>query len=112
MTLTARRRQVLGAIAAHRGPAAPTAREIGAAVGLASTDSVHYQFTVLKRDGWIEWEPKIPGSLRLANGVFVELHHLVLVEHCPSCEMTLPADHHCERDLKVSIDWTPAGGGE
>lgn len=41
-----------------------------------------------------------------------QLARVVLVAHCPSCEMALPADHHCEADLRTSIEWTPTGGAQ
>ena len=35
----------------------PTVREIGAAVGLRSSATVHYYLTVLEREGYIERRP-------------------------------------------------------
>lgn len=35
-----------------------------------------------------------------------ELARVVPVLPCVPCGLTLPTDHHCEADLKVSLEWT------
>lgn len=43
----------------------PTVREIGEAVGLASTSSVKAHLDTLYREGYITWEPKSPRTIRI-----------------------------------------------
>lgn len=102
MTLTARRRRILGAIASHPRPGAPTYREIGIVAGLSSVSSVRHQLLRLQRDGWLWWDSTRPGSLRLADGVVV-WRSAVGVEPCATCGLTLPTDHHHAADLAVSL---------
>jgi repressor LexA len=44
---------------------APSMREIGEAVGLASTSSVSYQLSVLEREGYLSREPRRPRTAAL-----------------------------------------------
>lgn len=105
MTLTDRRRRVLGAIAYHHGPGAPTYRDIGRVAGLSSVSSVLHQLRALRRDGWVAWEPAVPGSLHLADGVVV-WRTVVGVGPCKTCGLSLPDDHHHVADLRVSLEET------
>lgn len=42
----------------------PSVREIGDAVGLSSTNSVHEQLVRLRADGWITWEEGLSRTIR------------------------------------------------
>jgi repressor LexA len=57
-----RQRTIMRAIAdaQERNGYAPTIREIGQAVGLASTSSVHYQVSELEKMGWVSREAGRP----------------------------------------------------
>jgi len=102
MTLPARRRRVLGAIASHPGPGAPTYREIGIIAGLSSVSSVRHQLLMCKRGGWVVWDPEIPGSLRLADGVVV--WSPAAVSRCRVCGVSLPDGHTHIVALQVALD--------
>src|SRR5271169_2968511 len=60
--LTPRRRQIVEIIdnSVRRNGYAPTMREIGDAVGLASTSSVSYQLSVLEEQGYLRREARRP----------------------------------------------------
>ncbi|MGC9319261.1 MAG: transcriptional repressor LexA [Armatimonadota bacterium] len=67
--LTPRRRQILDFIARtieERGYP-PTVREIGAAIGLKSTSSVHYHLRVLEDKGYISRDGSLTRALRVAE---------------------------------------------
>jgi len=65
--LTGRRRQILDFIARttqqHGYP--PTVREIGAAVGLSSSSSVHFHLRVLEQSGYLQRDGSLTRALRL-----------------------------------------------
>lgn len=44
-----------------------------------------------------------PGVAVSRNG---QVARIVPVRRCEPCGLTLPADHHCEADLHVSMDWS------
>ena len=46
---------------------APSVREIGAAVGLKSTSTVQYNLNALKEAGYIEKDPKLKRTIRIAG---------------------------------------------
>ncbi len=68
--LTQRRRQIVDFIARtideHGYP--PTVREIGAAIGLKSSSSVHYHLRVLAEEGFISRDGSLTRALRVADG--------------------------------------------
>jgi repressor LexA len=70
--LTPRRRQIVEVIddSVRRNGYAPSMREIGEAVGLASTSSVSYQLSVLEQDGYLSREARRPrtATLRASAG--------------------------------------------
>lgn len=45
----------------------PTVREIGKAVGLSSTATVHKHLTILSQEGRISWIPDAPRTIHLAT---------------------------------------------
>src|SRR5271155_1552119 len=64
-TLTGKRRQILEFIAAQirdRGYP-PSVREIGEAVGLTSSSTVHTHLQVLQRDGYLQRDPTKPRAI-------------------------------------------------
>ena len=68
MEFTARRRCICSFItefATHHG-FPPTLREIGAAVGIASTSAVTYQILALERLGAIRREPRVSRSITVS----------------------------------------------
>lgn len=71
-----RQLMILQAIAdaQERNGYGPTVREIGHAVGLASTSSVHYQISVLVKKGWVRRDAKRPRTVvvRPVTGRVVE----------------------------------------
>jgi repressor LexA len=70
--LTPRRRQIVETIdgSVRRNGYAPSMREIGQAVGLASTSSVAYQLDVLEHEGYLSREARRPRTAALrASGL-------------------------------------------
>src|SRR5579859_69586 len=70
--LTPRRRQIVDTIddSVRRNGYAPSMREIGQAVGLASTSSVAYQLDVLEQEGYLSREARRPRTAALrASGL-------------------------------------------
>src|SRR5579859_4136982 len=65
--LTPRRRQIVDIIddSVRRNGYAPSMREIGQAVGLASTSSVAYQLDVLEQEGYLSREARRPRTAAL-----------------------------------------------
>jgi repressor LexA len=65
--LTPRRRQIVEVIddSVRRNGYAPSMREIGEAVGLASTSSVSYQLSVLEQEGYLSREAGRPRTAAL-----------------------------------------------
>jgi repressor LexA len=65
--LTPRRRQIVEIIddSVRRNGYAPSMREIGEAVGLASTSSVSYQLSVLAKEGYLSREARRPRTAAL-----------------------------------------------
>jgi repressor LexA len=65
--LTARRRKIVEVIddSVRRNGYAPSMREIGQAVGLASTSSVSYQLSVLEEAGYLSREARRPRTAAL-----------------------------------------------
>ena len=48
---------------------APTVREVGEIVHLASTSTVYNHFEKLKEKGYITWEPSQPRTIRILKAV-------------------------------------------
>ncbi len=67
--LTERQRDILDAIRAAIGRKGypPTMREIADAVGLASTDSVHYQLVKLEEKGYLRRDPRTPRAIEVVT---------------------------------------------
>lgn len=65
--MTARRRQIVEVIddSVRRNGYAPSMREIGEAVGLASTSSVSYQLSVLEEEGYLSRAARRPRTAAL-----------------------------------------------
>jgi repressor LexA len=65
--LTSRRRKIVEVIddSVRRNGYAPSMREIGEAVGLASTSSVSYQLSVLEKTGYVSREARRPRTAAL-----------------------------------------------
>jgi len=65
--MTARRRQIVEVIddSVRRNGYAPSMREIGEAVGLASTSSVSYQLSVLEKEGYVSRAARRPRTATL-----------------------------------------------
>jgi repressor LexA len=65
--MTARRRQIVEVIddSVRRNGYAPSMREIGEAVGLASTSSVSYPLSVLEQEGYLSRAPRRPRTATL-----------------------------------------------
>lgn len=65
--LTKRQAQVLSAIAEYMNNKgyAPSVREIGGIVHLASASTVYGHLEKLKEKGYITWEPTQPRTLRI-----------------------------------------------
>ena len=64
-TLTGKRRQILEFIADHiqRNGYPPSVREIGEAVGLSSSSTVHTHLQLLQREGFLRRDPTKPRTL-------------------------------------------------
>ncbi|MBO0732669.1 MAG: transcriptional repressor LexA [Acidimicrobiaceae bacterium] len=65
--LTGKRREILDFIAAHLRTTGypPTVREIGDAVGLTSSSTVHAHLNVLQRQGYLRRDPTKPRALEV-----------------------------------------------
>ncbi|HUY07542.1 MAG TPA: transcriptional repressor LexA [Acidimicrobiales bacterium] len=67
-TLTGKRRQILEFIAEHiqRNGYPPSVREIGEAVGLSSSSTVHTHLQLLQREGFLRRDPTKPRTLSVS----------------------------------------------
>ncbi|HVB00152.1 MAG TPA: transcriptional repressor LexA [Acidimicrobiales bacterium] len=67
-TLTGKRRQILEFIAGHiqRNGYPPSVREIGEAVGLSSSSTVHTHLQLLQREGFLRRDPTKPRTLSVS----------------------------------------------
>ena len=67
-TLTGKRRQILEFIAEHiqRNGYPPSVREIGEAVGLSSSSTVHTHLQLLQREGYLRRDPTKPRTLSVS----------------------------------------------
>ena len=68
VTLTGKRRQILEFIAEHiqRNGYPPSVREIGEAVGLSSSSTVHTHLQLLQREGFLRRDPTKPRTLSVS----------------------------------------------
>ena len=69
VTLTARQQEILHFVNAHLAQHGypPTVREIGAAVGLTSSSTVHAHLANLERDGFLRRDPTKPRAMELMD---------------------------------------------
>ena len=58
--------EYIKAVISERG-IAPSVREIGAAVGLKSTSNVQYNLNALEKEGFIERDPNLKRTIRIAG---------------------------------------------
>src|SRR5437773_8848818 len=71
----------------------PTVREIGEAVGLTSSSSVHAQLANLQRAGLLTKDPTKPRAMTLASEARVEATVVPLVGRIAAGAPTLAAEH-------------------
>jgi repressor LexA len=107
--LTARQRRILEYIrtATHERGYPPTVREIGEAVGLTSSSSVHSQLENLQRKGYLTKDPTKPraiGESGVDRGV-----QIPLVGTIAAGAPTL-ADQHVESILAIPSEFAGRGG--
>lgn len=115
--LTGKRRQILEVIAVHlrsRGYP-PSVREIGEAVGLASSSTVHAHLATLQREGYLKRDPAKPRALEVTydphSGVTAErrpVRHVPLVGDVAAGTGVL-ADERVEELLPLPEDLTGPG---
>lgn len=86
----------------------PTVREIGEAVGLTSSSSVHAQLANLERKGLLHKDPTKPRAVTL-DGPRVDGAAVPLVGRIAAGAPTL-ATEHVEDFLTVPADYTRGGG--
>jgi len=102
--LTARQQRILDFIAAtvrERGYP-PTVREIGEAVGLTSSSSVHAQLATLERRGMLRKDPTKPRAMALSDTPRAEGVIVPLVGRIAAGTAVL-ADQHVEEHLVVPM---------
>jgi len=86
----------------------PTVREIGEAVGLTSSSSVHAQLANLQRAGLLTKDPTKPRAMTLASGGRVDASVVPLVGRIAAGAPTLAAEH-VEEYLSVPADFVRSG---
>ncbi len=116
-TLTGKRREILDFIAAQvseRGYP-PSVREIGFAVGLASTSTVQAHLNTLQRQGYLRRDPTKPRALEVrydsTSGAAIERRH---ARHVPlvgdiAAGMNVLASENVEELLPLPEDFTGSG---
>ena len=87
----------------------PTVREIGEAVGLTSSSSVHAQLANLQRAGLLTKDPTKPRAMALASEARVDATVVPLVGRIAAGAPTLAAEHV---DDYLSVPSGFVGGGE
>jgi repressor LexA len=108
--ITARQQRILDYIAetVRRRGYPPTVREIGEAVGLTSSSSVHAQLANLERKGRLHKDPTKPRAMALAEpraeGTTVPLLGKI------AAGTPILADEQVETYLSVPYDFAPDGG--
>src|SRR3984893_14117968 len=115
--LTGKRREILDFIAAElveRG-SPPSVREIGEAVGLASSSTVHAHLTTLQRQGYLRRDPTKPRAIEVrydaTSGAVIErrpTRHVPLVGDVAAGTNVL-AQENVEELLPLPEDFTGTG---
>lgn len=115
--LTGKRREILDFIAAElqeRGYP-PSVREIGEAVGLTSSSTVHTHLTTLQRQGYLRRDPTKPRALDIRydtnSGIAIErrpTRHVPLVGEV-AAGVSVLAEENVEELLPLPEDFTGAG---
>ena len=116
-TLTGKRRQILDFIAAQlreRGYP-PSVREIGEAVGLTSSSTVHAHLATLQRQGYLRRDPTKPRAIEVrydpSSGAAIEsrpVRHVPLVGDVAAGTDVL-AQENVEELMPLPEDFTGAG---
>jgi repressor LexA len=86
----------------------PTVREIGEAVGLTSSSSVHAQLANLERAGLLKKDPTKPRAMTLASDARVEATVVPLLGRIAAGQPTL-ASEHVEDYLSVPAGFVRGG---
>ncbi len=93
----------------------PSVREIGAAVGLTSTSTVHAHLRALERNGYLRRDPTKPRAMELhfepASGAIGDrrrVRHVPLVGHVAAGTGVIAAEH-VEEVLPLPEDFTGSG---
>jgi repressor LexA len=108
--ITPRQQRIVGFIAEtvrERGYP-PTVREIGEAVGLTSSSSVHAQLANLERAGLLKKDPTKPRAMTLASDARVEATVVPLLGRIAAGQPTL-ASEHVEDYLSVPTGFVRGG---
>jgi repressor LexA len=115
--LTGKRREILDFIAAHLQQTGypPTVREIGDAVGLTSSSTVHTHLNVLQRQGYLRRDPTKPRAIEVRydalSGTPVErrpAQHVPLLGEVAAGTNVL-AEQSVEELLPLPEDFTGSG---
>jgi len=109
--LTARQRRILEFIntATHERGYPPTVREIGEAVGLTSSSSVHSQLENLERKGYLHKDPTKPRAIATGEAGIDRGVAVPLVGRIAAGAPTL-ADQQIESMLSVPSEFTGRAG--
>ena len=109
--LTARQRRILEFIntATHERGYPPTVREIGEAVGLTSSSSVHSQLENLERKGYLRKDPTKPRAIATGEAGVDRGVSVPLVGRIAAGAPTL-ADQEIESILSVPSEFTGRAG--
>ncbi|HUL84556.1 MAG TPA: transcriptional repressor LexA [Actinomycetota bacterium] len=108
--ITPRQQRILDVIAEtvrERGYP-PTVREIGEAVGLTSSSSVHAQLANLERAGYLRKDPTKPRAMTLATGARAEGTAVPVLGRIAAGTPTLAAEH-VEDYLAVPTEYLRGG---
>lgn len=115
--LSEKRRQILDVIAGYQGTRGypPSVREIGEAVGLASSSTVHAHLSTLQREGYLRRDPSKPRALEVTydphSGVTAErrpVRHVPVVGDVAAGTGVL-ADERIEELVPLPEDFTGPG---
>jgi repressor LexA len=115
--LTDKRRQILEIIEEFQSTRGypPSVREIGEAVGLTSSSTVHAHLTTLQRDGFLRRDPTKPRALEVRydahSGVSADrrpVRHIPLVGDVAAGTGVL-AEEHIEELIPMAEDFTGPG---
>ncbi len=115
--LTGKRRQILDVIAEHLRTHGypPSVREIGEAVGLTSSSTVHAHLATLQREGFLHRDPTKPRAIEVrfdpGSGATADrrpVRHVPLLGEVAAGTGVL-ADEHVEEILPLPEDFTGPG---